>query len=235
MYQESGLAKTLTSLTLQTVIKECEIIISEYNPDSSSFTRDVVTKFKQKYKIPIIHHIVDRPLISHARNEGVLQARGKYIVNFDGDARFNTSTAIKQLVKPLETETETGQYQLTLCTNELDLIGLSEEQLKKIIVPQQAFDQLNRTQDIGIPVFEPGSTFTVESFVSVGGFNEVKNGELMILGFRFMLKYPGQIKYPSPNVSVIVSPRRVMKLEELGLGILDYNNAIREDKVIQLK
>jgi glycosyltransferase involved in cell wall biosynthesis len=99
--EQTYLPRTLKALTSQTIIKDCEIILAEYNPDYSTYTREVAKEFYEKYKIPIFIKDVFSAGIAHARNEGVVASRGQYFVNFDADARFNKTDALERMVAPL--------------------------------------------------------------------------------------------------------------------------------------
>lgn len=224
-YKEVGyLPRTLKSLAQQTIIKDCEIILSEYNPDFSTYTTEVAHDFVSKYRIPAYVKTVFKAGIAHARNEGVLASRGQYFVNFDADARFSKKDGLERMIQPLE-----DGNMLTICDNEFDYVGLSKADLKNMEMPQRALDYLNNVQTMGFPVLEPGSCFRTEAFVEVGGFNDVPQYELSTMALRFVWKYNGKIKRVH-QASVIVSPRRALKLRELGIGTLLYSNAVRGNK-----
>lgn len=225
-HEQTYLPRTLKALTSQKYIHGCEIILAEYNPGKLSYTTKVAKEFYDKYHINIIIEEVHKPGIAYARNVGVLASQGDYFLNFDADARFNRTDSLEKMVTPLMAETA----MLTVCDNEFDYRELSKADLKDMTIPQGILDGLNNSQTLGFPILEPGSCFNKEAFLEVGGFNDISKWELSILGPRFIFRFPRKIKHV-PGVSVIVSPRRALKLSELGLGTLNYNNAIRGSNV----
>lgn len=215
---------------MQKYIHGCEIILAEYNPGKLSYSTKIAKEFYDKYKIPIIVEDVHKPGIAYARNQGVLASQGDYFLNFDADARFNRLDALEKMTTPLMDETA----MLTICDNEFDYRDLTESDMKDMAIPQRILDGINNSQILGFPILEPGSCFNKEAFMDVGGFNDAPKWELSILGPRFLFRYPRKVKH-IPGVSVIVSPRRALKLSELGLGTLNYTNAIRDDNTEEVK
>ena len=140
--------------------------------------------------------------------------------------------ALERMIDPLRANAGTAA-KLTICDNVFDYRNLSKEELKDMIMPQQILDGINNTQTMGFPILEPGSCFNKDAFVEVGGFNDAPKWELSIMGPRFIWKYPGKIKHVA-GISVIVSPRRALKLRELGLGTLNYANAVRGNDTVKV-
>lgn len=226
--ENSYLGKTLSSLADQTFANKIEILVCEFNPDKTIFGRRIVEAFHNDFpKIPIRLIEIQRPGIAFARNEGILRSNGRIIVNFDADARFSHRSGLEMMVTPILTQDAV----CTICDNEFDLTQLPNDKLVDMDAPITILNGLNSLQKIAnTAILEPGSTIRKDVYIEIGGFPDVERWELLQTSQRLFYKYPLRTKHV-PGVSVMVSPRRALKLKELGTSTLDYNLAVRSDEI----
>lgn len=229
VYKENFyLSRTLTSLANQTIANKIEILVCEFNPDKTVFARRNIEAFHNDFpKIPIRLIEIQRPGIAFARNEGILRANGGIIVNFDADARFSHKSGLEMMVRPILAD----EAVCCICDNEFDLTELSDEKLLNMEIPIAILNGLNMMQKTAnTPILEPGSAIRKYVYIEIGGFPDVERWELLQTSQRLFWKYPAKTKHV-PGVSVVVSPRRALKLNELGASTLDYNIAVRADEI----
>ncbi len=211
-YKENKyLGRTLTNLRHQTVIDDAEIILADYNPDNSPWYKD----YKGVRYVP-----VDRKGIAYGRHRGIEVSTGEVIVNFDADARFDSIHGLDFMTQPILQ----NRCVLTTCDNIFDLAELAPTELDSMRIPIATANMLCTMQRTGMPCLEPGSAISRKAYNAVGGYNDVMQHELWLLGHRIILKYlPFNIMH-IPQTAVYVSARRAKKFVDLGIGVLDYSN-----------
>lgn len=240
IYQEGFyLKKTLQNLANQIMIPRCEIVISEFNPNRTHDSRQIIREFQENYaQIPVRLIDVYETGIAFARHQGIMHAEGDVILNFDADARFSHSSAIQMMTEPLFSK----KFVLTTCENQIDLTEFKRESLQHVENSQTLMNIFNTIQQFGWPVFEPGSSIVKDVYMEIGGFSDVKQGELMNMAARLLFKYPTGYKLVR-GVQCIMSPRRLVKFDEVlkkgdleGLKkISDYEYAIRKGSTVKVE
>lgn len=226
VYKENKyLPRTLQELTKQVLKYQFEIILAEYDPDLTGYCQKVSKDFSKIYKIPIKVIPVERPGIAYARHSSIMSSRAPVFCNFDADARFTHRTSLAMMTEPILK----GQAVLTTCNNEFDLTKLTSIEMEDMRAPVMVIDALNKLQYAQpmLSILEPGSCISKPAYVEAGGYSDVPRWELMDISPRIYWKYPGMV-HNIQGVSVIVSPRRVQKLNQIGLlETLNYSLAMR--------
>ena len=214
-YQENAyLGRTLEHLYKQSGIDRYEIILADYNPDSTNWYKEYIND-KVKYVR------VDRKGIAYGRHRGIEASVGEVIVNFDADARYDSNYGVAHMTEPILE----GQCVLSCCDNVFDLTDLTPKELDTMRIPIVACNMLNSAQRTAhVACLEPGSAISRKAYTFVGGYNDVPYHELWHLSNRIILKYlPFNIMH-IPQTAVYVSARRAKKFVDLGIGVLDYSN-----------
>jgi glycosyltransferase involved in cell wall biosynthesis len=80
------LKNVLKSLSMQVATKglRWEIIVVDNNSTDNTF--NIVKEFKKNSKVPVKYVREEKQGLSHARNRGIIESRGKYIAFIDDDA-----------------------------------------------------------------------------------------------------------------------------------------------------
>jgi glycosyltransferase involved in cell wall biosynthesis len=231
VYNENEyLAQALLSLGQQTAVRRAEILIVEYDPQRTSRSREIIKEFYDLYHIPIKIVDVDRPGIAFTRHEGIMQSKGDIVCNFDADSRFSDAFCLERMTSLIED----GTAVLTDCDMVFDYTSIPPSRLEDMYYPQMVLDGLNRLQrTTPMAVLEPGSCISKAAYIESDGFADVDKWELFNLSARMFWLYPSMIRHIK-GVEVISSPRRVLKLSELGIETLNYSKAIRKDKIMSL-
>lgn len=225
-WAEQNISKSLESLHEQSALRDMEVIIADYDPDRANITRRCVWDFidgHPKMDLKIIN--VPRKGIAFARHSGILTALGDVILNFDADARFNTSAAVMTMCQPIID----GKAVITCCDNIFDLTDLAPEELIGMQIPELTLQVLNSTQKTtAICCLEPGSAFSKQAYHYVGGFNDIPFHELFHLSTRMNYHYTPGMKRWIAEVSVFVSSRRAKRFNQFGIGVLSYDVGFRD-------
>ena len=219
----------LLQLFRQNVFKDTEIIIVEYNPNNEPYTRDLVWNMAHCRYLE-----VSRPGIAFARHYGITNSHSNVICNFDADCEFVNRFCLGRITKPIMEH----ECVLTVCDNVFDLTEVPASHLSKMEMPVKVMNLLNNAQrTTPVAILEPASCFDKQAYFAVGGFDDVKQGELFHLNNRFtyhfnnlgslMLNTSGVHKKYIDDASVIVSSRRAVKFAEQGINVLNYDNRYR--------
>lgn len=230
--EEEYLRPVLHELLKQTCMFRCEIILSEYNPDNSQFTRQLIREFKQMSHVPIRLVEVQERGIPLARHEGIMAARGEIICDFDADAVWNRIDALEMMIEPIVE----GRAVMTNCDNMIDLTDVPEEHKKSpflsMVKPTVSFfNALQRHTNWSFG--DPGTCFFKYVYEECGGFDLEHEGweTGAHLTPKIFFRYPGMVKNVQ-DVMVIQSPRRTLKqLKAHG----KYEIAVRKGKLIDLE
>ena len=214
---------TLVGLSYQTLFKECEIVIADYDPEGTKATYNTVAmglRTNPAFAGKIKWIDVFKSGIGIARHIACSQANGKIILNFDADCRFEHTNAIELILGELIR----GKYKLCHCWNEIN----PEEKtaFQKAGTGDVMYQIRNTLHSAGLPfIYEPGSMLSKQTYEELGGFRDVIMLEGPILGFDATLKYGlGAIKFIN-NVKVLVSGRRFVGSD--GVLDLNYHHAFR--------
>lgn len=220
-----GIVRTIDKLLEQFAFQrnDAEIVVADYDPDGNGETRKAV---EDNYEAPGVRVIpVHARGIAHARNMAIMVARGKYIVCFDADTEFERPDALDLLTIPLAT----GSAVFTCADNVFPAGELDPNSPAAIYLNGCCIFQ----RSAPVCCLEPGFSFTKSAYMAVGGFDDVNWAEGLRLSSKFLFNYGAQCKKHIEDVKVITSARRAKKLGELGFGVFDYTNAIRNDKVLK--
>lgn len=210
------LESTLANLTAQNFIRnhpaDAEVVVADYDPSNDFETQRVARKFGY---LNVRYVKVDGSGIGYARHFGIMQSSGRYIINFDADAVFDTPEAIDRILQPLQS----GEAQLVWVENEYEEAGWYS-------VPMWL------TQNIVYEVLPishaSGMAFSRDTYFQVGGFPDIPPGrqsvgEDWIISWNITSSYGTASRKKIPGVKVISSARRVMA-EVIGF---DYSKAYR--------
>lgn len=228
--EEERILDTLTGLIRQSVFKDTEIIIVEYNPFNEPYVRDLTDRMAH-----VRYMTVSRPGIAFARHMGIMNSYSDCIVNFDADCEFMDRDGLEKMTAPILNK----ECILTVCDNAFDLVEVPVEELSRMDVPAKTLAFLNNLQrTTPVACLEPGSCFSKQAYQYVGGYDDTKQYELFLLNNRLMYhynnmqtlllsgKFTGNHKKHIDTV-VIVSSRRAIKWAERGVEVLNYSNAYR--------
>lgn len=211
--------KTLIALSRQSVWNSSEVIIADYDPQSTNTTINLLrnhapTTVKSKVKFMS----VDKKGIGYARHLGALQATGSYLMSFDADARFQDADGAHRLMAPLMN----GECVMTHCNVNLESRDPAN---KHLLAPLYGFRNDTQASGLSVRPHEVGLTMTKEAYMDMGGYPDIKAYEGAELAVRVMRKYgPSKIKYIN-SVVIRVSGRR---LSGSGLGVdTNYDIAYR--------
>ena len=229
--ENDRILETLSRLFRQSIFKDTEIILCEYNPANDPYLRDLVERMANVRYLEI-----GRAGIAFARHMGIMKSNSQVICNFDGDCEFLDNKCLENLTKPILDK----ECILTVCDNMFDLVEVPVNELSRMDMPVKVANMLNNLQrTTPLAILEPGSCFSKEAYLFIGGFDDTKQYELFMLNNRFMYHYNSfqnllfggkrgqQHKKHISDAAVIVSSRRAIKWSERGLEVLDYANAYR--------
>ena len=229
--ENDRIADTLYSLFRQSMFKDAEVIIVEYNPYDDPYIRDL------SHGMAHVRHMeVNRAGIAFARHMGIMSSHADIICNYDADCEFIDKFSLENMVKPILDK----ECVLTVCDNLFDLTEVPVNELSSMEMPTKVCNFLNNMQrTTPLAILEPGSCMDKQAYLYVGGFDDVKQYELFHLGNRmayhynniqtllFSRKPEGAHKKHVSEAGVIVSSRRAVRWAEEGISVLDYNNAFR--------
>lgn len=229
--ENDRIADTLYGLFKQSIFKDAEVIIAEYNPYDDPYIRDLA------HGMAHVRHInVGRAGIAYARHAGIMSANSNIICNFDADCEWIDKYCLENMVKPILDK----ECILTVCDNLFDLAEVAVNDLPSMDMPVKVCNFLNNLQrTTPLAILEPGSCFDKSAYLYIGGFDDVKQYELFHLGNRmayhynniqtllFSRKPEGAHKHHVSDAAVIVSSRRAIKWSERGLEVLNYDHAYR--------
>ena len=229
--ENERIADTLYSLFKQSMFKDAEVLIVEYNPYNDPYIRDLCHGMAH-----VRHLTVDRAGIAFARHMGIMSAHADIICNYDADCEFINKYCLENMAKPIQDK----ECVLTVCDNLFDLAEVPVNELQSMEMPTKVCNFLNNLQrTTPLAILEPGSCLDKKAYLYVGGFDDVKQYELFHLGNRlayhynniqeilFSRKPEGKHKRCITDAAVIVSSRRAIKWSQRGLEVLDYGNAYR--------
>lgn len=219
--EEKYIVATLAELFKQNAVKSgrAEIIVADYDPDDNKGVLNAIEG------MPVIYHPILGKGIAHARDSAIRLARGRYIVNFDADARFNVISAVDALVAPIKS----GQAVFTCCDNQFPADEISPNSPQGVYLGGCCVIQ--RTTPVC--VLEPGLSFGKADYFKVGGFDDVTWAEGLRLSQKFIWNHGAMKKTVVDGVVVFQSARRAKAFDKLGLGVFDYTKAIRGDDVLK--
>jgi glycosyltransferase involved in cell wall biosynthesis len=224
--EEKYISKFLTELQRQTDIDKCEIVIADYNPEvgKTSLTKDAASSAPKHILKKVRWVDVFKKGIGYARDIGIKQSIGEYIINMDADSYFLQNDAIHNLIWPLEHMFP--QVVLTHCANILE--GSEHAELFDIRNAALAYFMWPF-------VYEPGMTMSRFIYDMSPGFRDIVAGEGFVLGNEIALQHGFPKLLKVDNVDVIVSNRRVKNLQSNGiLDVFDYNRAYRGNEYINI-
>src|SRR5574338_1313035 len=95
--EDDMLRRCLDSLEQQTVFKDSEIVIADYDPDDKHVTTNAIAEYQY-----VKYVSVDKKGIANARNAGIQASSAPVIVNFDAECVFNRPDAISLMIQPIE-------------------------------------------------------------------------------------------------------------------------------------
>lgn len=236
-YNEEKLYDTLSYLTSQSVFNipdykyAVEIIIADYDPENSKVTFDSYQRFLKAFpsytkRSKFVN--VNRSGIAYARHQGIMRADGRIIVNFDADSYFSSIRGVELLVYPILDD----ECIMTCCDNVMDMKEVDSDSLRNdnMILTLNALQVLCHIQRITpIVCLEPGFAFTKDSYEFVGGFNDIKQGEALVLSPKLSYSFGFNAKKYVPNISVVTSARRAIAATKVGIlaSYGNYDNAFR--------
>ena len=229
--ENERIAETLYGLFRQSIFKDSEVIIVEYNPYNDPYIRDLA------HGMAHVRHItVNRSGIAFARHAGIMSAYSDIICNFDADCEWLDKYCLERMTKPIMDK----ECVLTVCDNMFDLVEVPPNELQSMEMPTKICNFLNNIQrTTPLAILEPGSCLDKKAYEYVGGYDDVKQYELFHLGNRlayhfnsiqtllFSRQPTGVHKIHVADAAVIVSSRRAVKWSQRGLEVLDYQNAYR--------
>ena len=229
--EEERIQDTLYGLFRQSVFKDTEIILVEYNPENSPYLRDLCHGMAH-----VRYMTVNRSGIAFARHVGIMSAFSNIICNFDADCEWINRECLANMTQPIIDK----ECILTVCDNVFDLREVPINELQMMDMPTKVCNFLNNLQrTTPLAILEPGSCIDKKAYEYVGGFDDVKQYELFHLGNRmayhfnnistllFSRQPTGQHKKCVNDAAVIVSSRRAIKWSQRGLEVLSYDNAYR--------
>lgn len=229
--EEERISETLYALFKQSIFKDAEIILVEYNPYNDPYLRDLAHGMAH-----VRHMEVGRAGIAFARHIGIMSSNSNVICNYDADCEFVDKHCLENMTKPIIDR----ECVLTVCDNVFNLVELPINELSNMEMPTKVLTFLNNIQrTTPLAILEPGSCLDKQAYLYVGGFDDVKQYELFHLGNRlayhfnniqtllFSRQPTGVHKKHISDAAVIVSSRRAVKWAERGLSVLDYANAYR--------
>ena len=229
--EEDRILDTLTMLFRQSIFKDTEIILVEYNPTNDPYLRDLVERMAN-----VRYLEVGRAGIAFARHIGIMKSNSSVICNFDADCEFLNRNSLEDLTKPILDK----ECILTVCDNMFDLVEVPVNELSRMDMPVKVCNMLNNLQRTSpLAILEPGSCIDKQAYSYVGGFDDIKQYELFMLNNRLMYHYNTfqslifgkqtgqQHKRHIDSAAVIVSSRRAIQWSKRGLEILDYAHAYR--------
>lgn len=229
--ENERIADTLYSLFKQSMFKDAEVLIVEYNPYNDPYIRDLCHGMAH-----VRHMTVNRAGIAFARHMGIMSSNAPIVCNYDADCEFIDKYCLENLTKPIQDK----ECVLTVCDNMFDLAEVPVNELQSMEMPTKVCNFLNNLQrTTPLAILEPGSCMDKKAYEYVGGFDDVKQYELFHLGNRlayhfnniqeilFSRKPEGKHKRHVSDAAVIVSSRRAVKWSQRGLEVLDYKNAYR--------
>lgn len=229
--EEERIEDTLYGLFRQSVFKDSEIILVEYNPLNDPYLSNLAHGLAH-----VRHMTVNRSGIAFARHVGIMSANSDVICNFDADCEWVNKYCLEYMTKPIMDK----ECILTVCDNVFDLTEVPVNELNRMDMPSKVCNFLNNIQrTTPLAILEPGSCINRRAYEYVGGFDDVKQYELFHLGnrmayhfnnindFLFAKELTGKHKKCINDAAVIVSSRRAVKWAERGLEVLDYQNAYR--------
>lgn len=230
--EDEYLRPVINELLKQTCMFRCEIILSEYNPDNSQFTRQLIREFKQISHVPIRLMEVQERGIPLAKHEGIMAARGEIICMFDADCVWSTHNDLQKMIDPIIN----GEAVMTNCSNIINFDGVPEDVIKKdpyLTLTNPVAQAVNFIQrSTNYTTGDPGACFLKMVYEEVGGFTlDERSWEMAFnLTPKVIWRYPGMIKNIK-DVLIIQSPRRVLKHNYMG----KYDKAVRKGKIIDLE
>jgi glycosyltransferase involved in cell wall biosynthesis len=213
-FQESGyLQKTLNFLSSQSIIRSCEIIFVDYDPDNTGQTDSILQNFGGVLPDSRIVK-VSQTGIGFARNAGVHQASSSIICNLDGDSHYSDTDGLAKMVNP---------------------IVLDEAVMT---IPYNEYDDGNPVVDAGIavsnfvqyvhPFHLTGSCIRTDIILASGGFADENKGDELgnITGYIIERGLPIKI---INETTLVKSARRVKALVEkpLTTHFKDFSVAYR--------
>ena len=229
--EEDRIEDTLYTLFRQSIFKDTEVIVVEYNPGNDPYLQNLLHGMAKCRYIT-----VNRAGIAYARHVGIMSAMSPIICNFDADCEFTHKYCLANLIEPIQKK----ECILTVCDNMFDLTEVPIEKLNEMQAPTNVCNFLNNLQrTTPIACLEPASCFSKTAYQYVGGYDDTVQHELFHLNNRFIYHYnnistflfegklTGAHKKHIDDAGVIVSSRRAIKWAERGVQVLDYNNAYR--------
>lgn len=230
--EEERIEETLYALFKQSMFKDAEIILVEYNPYNDPFLSNLTHRMAH-----VQHMTVNRSGIAFARHMGIMASHSDVICSFDADCEWLDKYCLERMSKPILDK----ECILTVCDNLFDLTEVPVNELQRMEMPTKVCNFLNNMQrTTPLAILEPGSCVSKQAYEFVGGFDDVKQYELFHLGNRLAYHYnnikdlllvakrpTGAHKRHVADAAVIVSSRRAIKWAERGLEVLDYANAYR--------
>lgn len=210
----------------QTAFKEkrMEIIISDYYEYIVKPEEDRFAWAKGQRGLRIVHS--DRKGIAYQRHFGIMNSRGRVIVNFDADGYLAPDDAVHRLTAPILE----GRAHITCCDNIFDIRELKPEQVESINFIIDFLNLLSSGQrNPFLPaVIEAGMTFSKEAYLFVGGFRDIRQYEGAFLGGLILNAYTPAFKLHIPGVQAVTSPRRALAAVKYGL-LNTYANYVSQN------
>lgn len=213
-YNEGNyLFDTLSRLTQQTTINQCEIILSDFDPQGTKSTYSVATKFLSAYpqmvgKVKIVD--IPRKGIGFARQRGcdLSSQSAPIICNMDADCYYSTNDGMEQMVRPIVN----GAAVMTACDNMVD------DGMFAGIIANPGMGLYNAAQAIApfLTRYEPGSCILKRALYEAGGFADTKQSELIPVVRYLAINNPLSIANVSSTI-IVKSARRTK-------SIMDPNN-----------
>lgn len=225
-YNEDGyLFQTLSMLSQQTAVRnrQCEIILSDFDPYQKRTTYNILSQFLQSYpamtgQIKILD--VPRKGIGYARQRGcdVSNPNAPVLCNMDGDCYYATNDGIEQMARPIIM----GNALMTACDNWID-DGLFADMVYNPIMA--GFNASQAIAPAFLTRYEPGSCILKKTVYDAGGIADTKQSELIPIVNYIAISDPLALKNVAAT-HIIKSARRaksIMNPNNLGkTGNYDY-------------
>lgn len=211
--EEHFLPDTLNNIEQQTLFRNIEVVVADYDPNNDGKTKSIVIDRPNVRYVPVM-----REGIAFARHVGIRASAGYYIVNFDADSKFNSPSAVEQLVSPIEG----NQCASTFCDNVYDPNLISSKSIDNLLneIAQLAHQFLPAANASGM-------TMPRHIYESVGGFDDVMQHEDTMLSVKLNSRYGRFGRQYVSTAKVITSPRRVLgakKDNSLGIFGITYGS-----------